>query len=320
MIAIVSVSTLSFTFTSISRLQKLENFFDSSTISSHVEILDLNEVAPKTFRCLTTKTLLANITTKICLYDSKRDVYVSAAYREKESIWEETEVTHLLRLFRLDENLHFIDIGAHVGTYTMFVAALGRFVLSVDCFRPNLVRLRHAIQLTQMTNRVVLINNAIYSQSGQKLKLAINTRNIGGQGLYVTKTHSNRSVVSTQILTNHSYTVKTIRFDDLRPILMSKRIEKVLIKIDIEGSENFVLESGEMIFNQFDIPLVQMEWSRTRLYSERVETILKFFAKRKFLPTNDRCETLDQNEYQKWPKDIYWLNKQSSNFCLSVHK
>jgi hypothetical protein len=30
---------------------------------------------------------------------------------------------------------------------TMFVAALGRFVLAIDCFAPNLVRLRRAIVL-----------------------------------------------------------------------------------------------------------------------------------------------------------------------------
>ena len=198
----------------------------------------------------------------------------------------------------------------------MYVAALGRFVLSVDCFRPNLVRLRHAIQLTKMNDRVVLVNNAIHSQSGQHLRLALNTKNIGGQGLYVIKNRSNRSLASAQLSGNHSYIVKTIRFDDLLPILTAKGIERVLIKIDIEGSENFALEGGEQIFNQLDVPLVQMEWLRIRNYPERVETIFKFFAKYDYVPTTIECKPLNPKDYHLWPKDVYWVDEHSPNFCL----
>ncbi|CAF3875397.1 unnamed protein product, partial [Adineta steineri] len=76
-----------------------------------------------------------------------------------------------------------IDIGANIGTYTMFAAALGRFVIAIECFEPNYVRVAKAIQIENLRNNVILIGNALYSKAGQHLTLTSDPGNIGSQGV-----------------------------------------------------------------------------------------------------------------------------------------
>ena len=228
----------------------------------------------------------------------------------KHSIWEEGGVVHILQLLIRNPHLDFIDIGANIGTYTMYAAALGRFVLAIDCFAPNLERLHRAIQLANVANRVVLIQNAIYSHSGEFLRLSNNAKNIGGQTI---ETSTNKTYNESAI--NDPYIVKTIEFDDLLPILISRGIRGAIMKIDIEASESFVMESGSQIFDSLEIPFIQMEWMNVRLYPERVKIIFDFFAKRNYDPITFSCELLNPTENSAWPDDIYWIKRNVSNFC-----
>ena len=161
----------------------------------------------------------------------------------------------ILEVLLRHPHLDFIDVGANIGGYTMYAAALGRFVMAIDCFAPNTQRLHRAVQLANVANRVVLIQNAIYSHSGLVLRLQKNANNIGAQGIELsTKGAINRTV------TSDPYLVKTIQFDDLLPLLISRGVRGAIMKTDIEGSENFLVESGSRMFETLEIPFVQMEW------------------------------------------------------------
>jgi FkbM family methyltransferase len=240
------------------------------------------------------------------LHETTKDIFVSGSFRDNISIWEEEGVTRILRLLIRHPHLDFIDIGANIGTYTMYVAALGRFVLAIDCFAPNLNRLHRAIQLKNVANRVVLIQNAIYSHSGESLRLSNDSRNIGGQEI---KISTNRSFI------NDSYTVKTIQFDDLFPILISRGIRGAIMKIDIEGSESFVVQSGSRIFDSFEIPFIQMEWMKVCQYADRAKMIIDFFTKRNYDPMTFGCQLLNSTQYSTWPGDMCWIKRNASNFC-----
>ena len=244
----------------------------SLKLSPNVQIINTNEIINKTFPCVKTKKLLGFLSTTVCLYESNTDLYVSGAFRDGISIWEEGEVTHILQLLLRHPHLDFIDIGANIGTYTMYAAALGRFVLAIDCFAPNLQRVHRAIQLTNVANRVVLVQNAIYSRSGELLRLSNNAENIGAQEIEIPNNETNN-----QNVINNPYLVKTIQFDDLLPILISRGIRGAIMKIDIEGSESFVVESGSGVFDLLDIPFIQMEWMNVQRYPERVQSHSKFF-------------------------------------------
>ncbi|CAF4286440.1 unnamed protein product, partial [Adineta steineri] len=115
--------------------------------------------------------------------------------------------------------------------------------------------------------------------------------------------------------TKNPYIVKTITFNEVLPILNAYGIRSALMKIDIEGSEHFVMEKGNQIFDTLDIPFIQMEWTIVKQYINRVKLILDFFNKRNYDPMTDLCQILNQNEYSQWPDDIYWLKRNTSNFC-----
>jgi FkbM family methyltransferase len=257
-----------------------------------------------------TKTLLNYISTNICLHETTKDIYVSNSFRDTNSIWEEEGVTRILQLLIRHPHLDFIDIGANIGTYTMYVAALGRFVLAIDCFAPNLNRIHRAIQLSNVANRVVLIQNALFTHSGQLVRLSNVQTNIGGQELDVSQNQTtNQSAI------NNPYIVKTIKFDELAPILISRGIRGAIMKMDIEGSESFVVESGSVIFDLLEIPYIQMEWIKVRHYPQRVKVIFDFFAKRNYDPQTFSCQLLDRTQNRTWPGDMCWIKRGVSNFC-----
>ena len=257
-----------------------------------------------------TKTLLSHINTHICLHENSKDVFVSSSFRGSTSIWEEEGVVRILQLLLRHPHLDFIDIGANIGTYTMYVASLGRFVLGIDCFAPNLERIHRAVQLANVENRVVLIQNAIFRQSGQFLRLTSDAKNIGGQALTVGGNQSNHLSAM-----NDPYIVKTIRFDELLPILRARGVRGALMKIDIEGSESFVVESGSEVFDQLDIPFIMMEWMNVRQYPDRVRVLLDFFKKRDYEPRTYACQGLNPDQQALWPSDICWLKRNASGFC-----
>ena len=292
---------------------------ESSKLSSNVHILNLSERTNTTFRCISAKKLLGNVGTTVCLHKPSNDIYVSGSFHERISIWEETEVAHILQLLIRHPHLGFIDIGANIGTYTMYAAALGRFVLAIDCFQPNLDRLRRAIQLENVTDRVVVVQNAIYLHSGQILRLALNTTNIGGQAITTFPNRTARFNEKKRLPKNDPYSVRTIRFDDVLPILTARGVRSALMKIDIEGSESFVFESGSRVFDAVDIPLVQMEWFQIAQNEDRVRLVLDFFNERRYRPVTRGCDLLSQREYKTWPGDVYWLKRNASNFCWSTY-
>ncbi len=284
-------------------------------MSPNVHIIDLTAKIQTKFQCIKTKALLNNLSTIICLHQTKKDKYVSGAFQNSTSIWEEDQVTRMLEFLIRHPHLHFIDIGANIGTYTMFAAALGRFVLAIDCFAPNLVRLTRAVQLTNISDRVVLVQNALFTYSGQMLRLSVDTTNIGGQGIVLSGNYSAKYRATNNISTKNPYIVKTITFDEVLPILVAYGIRGALMKIDIEGSESFVVESGNRVFDTLDIPFVQMEWKMVRRYVDRVKIILDFFTRRNYVSMTSSCRLLNPHEHIRWPDEIYWLKRNTSNFC-----
>ncbi|CAF1532234.1 unnamed protein product, partial [Adineta steineri] len=185
----------------------------------------------------------------------------------------------------------------------MYVAALGRFVLAVDCFAPNTDRIHQSIQINNIANRIVLVQNALFSRSGEFLHLSANKTNIGGQAIQVS---NNETILTHSInnsFTNNPYIVKTITFDELLPIFIQRGIRGALMKIDIEGSESFVVESGGRMFDTLELPFVQMEWFIVRQYADRAKVILDFFFKRNYNPTTCNCIVLNSTQYASWPSD-----------------
>ena len=274
--------------------------------ASGINIVDLHQVTEDNITCVKTKELFSLYRTTLCIHPGRDIVSTTIAAT---GIWEEEYVTLLLRILIRNPSLDVIDIGANIGSYAMFVAgALGRFTLAVDCYRPNVERIRRAVQMQQVQHRVVLVHNALYSTSGEHFTLS------DGNPSGIQLGSSTQEKVTSQ------FVVQTIRLDDLLPILVERKVQSVLIKIDIEGSEVYMCESGSRLFDLIDVQLVMMEWGHgfRKQYRQRYQSIADFFTQRNYVPTDPHCTELSVSKWEsEWPGNIYWIKRinYKKNIC-----
>ncbi|CAF3955202.1 unnamed protein product [Adineta steineri] len=286
--------------------QSINDILTITSLGSAVNIIDPYMKLENDVKCIKTKLLLNLYNTTVCIYNDKDTVSTTLA---RIHIWEEGYVTRLLKILIRNPHLDVIDIGANIGSYTMFTAgALGRFTLSVDCFMPNIERIVKAVQIQNVQNRVVLVQNALYAKSGELLRLTKESASV----LQLTN--------NTQMDTDSHYNVKTIRFDDLLPILIERKVRAAVIKIDIEGSESYMCETGSKVFELIDIQLVMMEWGHgfRKWYKSRYQSMVKFFALLDYVVTDENCNVLDSANWETtWPGNIYWIKRINfrNNIC-----
>ena len=125
---------------------------------------------------------------------------------------------------------------------------------------------------------------------------------------------------STQEKVTSQFVVQTARLDDLLPILVERKVQSVLIKIDIEGSEVYMCESGSRLFDLIDVQLVMMEWGHgfRKQYRQRYQSIADFFTQRNYVPTDPYCTELSVSKWEsEWPGNIYWIKRinYKKNIC-----
>jgi FkbM family methyltransferase len=278
-------------------------------IPSYVNVIDPDLPSlNRNFPCIQTKEILNFYRSTICIYS--KDDTISGSVADAR-IWEEKEMTRILRILIRNPQMDMIDIGANIGGYTMFTAgALGRFTLAVDCYLPNIERIARAVQIQRVQNRVVLVQNAIYSRGGKSL--IIEDDDPSGIRL------SNDTYKKIKTTSSH-FLVQSIRFDDLLPILKNHGVRSALIKIDIETSESYMCETGVKVFEEIDIPFVMMEWHTWRMnHQKRYQFIVDFFTERNYISTDDNCKQLNTSEWlTKWPASIFWIKRIYINqtFC-----
>ncbi|CAF1446514.1 unnamed protein product, partial [Didymodactylos carnosus] len=206
------------------------------TLRPHVNIVDVCGEILTNFTCIKSKVLLDSSQTTICLHDVNRDVYVSGTIINQK-IWEENLVTKLLKILLKYPEYAMIDIGANIGTYTMYSLSIHRTTISVECYQPNIERIVRAVQLENVSRYLTLIGNAIYTEADKYLQLEEDKSNIGGQGLIMNETTNRTFPVSDK------FTVRTIRFDDLLPIFIDRQVRSAIMKVDIQSSESFLCAS-----------------------------------------------------------------------------
>ncbi|CAF1020559.1 unnamed protein product [Rotaria sp. Silwood1] len=224
-------------------------------------------------------------------------------------IWEEKELTRILRILIRNPRLSMIDIGANIGGYTMFTAgALDRLTFAIDCYIGNIERIARAVQIEHVQNRIILIHNALYSSSGVSMIVT----NDDPSGIrFINETKNTTS--------NNPFVVHTIRFDEILPLLEARGVRRALIKIDIETSESYMCETGLKVFERIDIPFVMMEWHHWRVnHQKRYQFIVDFFTRLNYVPTDEECKDLETDTWlTKWSGNVFWIKRiyRNESFC-----
>ncbi|CAF1670180.1 unnamed protein product, partial [Adineta ricciae] len=267
-------------------------------LSPHVNIIDLQKESRENFSCIKTKRLLNITQTTICLHDIRDAVSRQIA---EEKVWEEKLLTRLLIVLQRYPQMNFFDVGANIGSYTLFVASLGRQVISIECFKPNIDRIRKAIQIEHVEKNVILIGNAIHEETGRYFKMTSDPENVGSQAVLP------KTIVK-QTEYDDIYVVKTIQFDEILPILKIRNIRQAIMKVDIQWAEIYLCQTGNKTFNYVNIPVILMEWDLGSRLFDRFDSLSKCFFNRGYFATSDLCRVLPNSEALKtWPADIYWM-------------
>ena len=205
----------------------------------------------------------------------------------------------------------FFDIGAQIGQYTMFVAKLGRKVVSVEPFIDNIYRIHKAIRQESLQDNVILIQNAISNKRNEIKALNPSANNIGAQSL-MPQMHLTYERNET-----NKYLVETILLDDLVPFLPKNfdgsDFKKAIMKIDIEGFEAFAFQQASKLFDQLNFLFVFMEFRAMKAKKTsneirmRTQAMLDFFVARKFAPIGVGGNYLKINMWHDWPEDMVWV-------------
>jgi FkbM family methyltransferase len=164
----------------------------------------------------------------------------------------EKELWSYLRIKKGDT---FIDVGAHVGKYSMIVARLvGKegLVIAIEPYQKNYEAILRAIELNRAENLVAL--NVAAHNEDTNLKLFLSYSASGG---------------STQVDKGLGYVwVRGVKLDNVIKSMKVKHIDWV--KVDVEGNEMNVLEGMKNILKMFRPRLI------VEVKNENIKAFLRF--------------------------------------------
>ncbi len=207
----------------------------------------------------------------------------------------------------------FVQELSFLGQYSLFASKMGRKVLCVEPFYDNILRIHKAAKLEEIDKNIVLIANALSNQRNEIKRLAKNDINIGGQSLLPHNSEVYKRTENTSTETD-KYLVETVLFDDLVDYLpksankMNAKVQRAIMKIDIEGFEPFALSNASRVFTVLDICVVFMEWGiRKREHSDLnlVDGMVSFLRKNGLKPYNETV-SLESVDWNDWPWDLIW--------------
>ncbi|XP_046569609.1 uncharacterized protein LOC124277932 [Haliotis rubra] len=261
-----------------SHMQQLHDF---CTWTVHVDCVPLN-----TPRGLT----------PIHIHDVAVDKWVSKKIKHN-GVWESNNIKLVLSELQKDPDLGFMDLGSHVGAYSLSVAVFGRKVVSVDPLIENVQRLCKSIQKGGFTDRMTIIFNPL----GANHSLVNFKRipdNLGGTSVVASSTSSLTSPCGEP---SDSY---TITLDDILPYLPFK---KAVLKMDIQEFEYYVLRGAGRFFKEIEVPAILMEWvlMKTDINGENLVELLSSWKYSAYEPIIGG-KKLDPTHFRSWPYDVLW--------------
>ena len=159
----------------------------------------------------------------------------------------------LLRLLRKGDT--FIDVGAHVGYFSILASALVENSGRVISCEPDVENFSHILghaELNKQTN--IVAQNLVVSDNDGSVAFYFNSDNDGGHALWDPGLHDFNKKSQ---LTVQKNSCDSIRIDTLFKKHGVKQCR--LLKIDTEGAELSVLKSGENSFTPNKVPFVVSE-------------------------------------------------------------
>jgi FkbM family methyltransferase len=176
----------------------------------------------------------------------------------------------IIEYFTPKEGDIVVDIGAHIGRYTIIaskrVGANGK-VVAIEANPSNFEMLNRNIKVNQLTN-IISLNNAVYSKE-TKLKLYLPGEELG---------HTTYNTVMSDRAKNEDKFVE-VSANTLDYLLQLKEITDVnWIKIDVEGAEFEVLKGAHnLLLNSRNIVLLMEVHGSPNDYRLKLEEFIRSY-------------------------------------------
>lgn len=166
-----------------------------------------------------------------------QDQYISASVHQHDRPWDPYIWDRIISLTSTPDGSVFVDVGANLGYFTLAAASLGYKVVAFEPMSRNAQKLAKSIQRNeQFSSRVTLYQNAVTALSGQPVALHETHHSNQGNG---------------QIVVSDASIPEEGGSDHDKNQLLSVTLSEVLwgmdafiVKIDVEGHENEVLEGA----------------------------------------------------------------------------
>jgi FkbM family methyltransferase len=142
-----------------------------------------------------------------------------------------------------------LDIGAHIGTYTMHLAPKAKKVCAFECNPKVFCNLAANVALHEITGKVKLFPFGLGNET-KNMKYLIRSEDGGGNGF--------KSLGSNDMYTSEQE-ITIYKLDDLYGFGESGTDEIGFIKIDVEGFEKEVLEGAQDTLKKNNYPTILFE-------------------------------------------------------------
>ncbi|MGB3507840.1 MAG: class I SAM-dependent methyltransferase [Microcoleaceae cyanobacterium] len=188
----------------------------------------------------------------------------------------------------------FIDIGAHIGYYSVFVAKIVGSAGKVFAFEPELLNYQTILENISLNNlnNIKSFNLAVGSETKQ-IQIFFNQDNDGGHALWNVGKHPfNQKSLQNQTMQNTQLST----LDDI--LGQEENIANLkMIKIDTEGAELDVIKGAVNTISKYDVPYIICEINRFGLQQMGTnETELREFMNslkyETYLITSDKSKQL----------------------------
>jgi FkbM family methyltransferase len=204
----------------------------------------------KDFLYSSTKILGVDKTLLLEIHVPSHDYRVHCPLNKQDFILMTIHEEEIIGLFRPKEGDTVVDIGAHMGRYTIIssksVGASGK-VIAVEADPYNFRILQHNLRLNKLTN-VSTLNWAVYSKKA-RLKLYSPDEYLGSTGHRSLMTNYPDYPAPKHRKVNETRYIE-VEADTLDNLLKIRGINKVnWIKIDVEGAEYEVLKGAKEILS-----------------------------------------------------------------------
>ena len=213
-------------------------------------------------KIITQNNLLFNLNLKNPI---DREIYLKDSYEKK-------QINYLQKIIKINKIDYFIDVGAHMGFYSVIMSRNNIPIFSFEPITNNYLQLKENIKLNKIKD-IKLFNIALSEKKENIIMWVPNKEKTGGFSV-----HSERDEELLKYDNNKIY--KEISKSDLGDNILKINKSKIVIKIDVERHEQEVLNGMSKLLKNNKI-IIQME-----IFKKIKKNILKLMTRLNFKHIN----------------------------------